>query len=218
MYPEAPVTRQRTGDDMLSSVTRARRGDHERGGGQACALPPARRFDLDVPRRLRGHSPGRDRDRHPACRTLDRRPGDAMGASSLLLAVGAAVVTIAECALAAEAFEPITVAADVLERSAAALRREADKALRHLGVRLRLAITEARSPLGADDAGWEELQRKATGWKLDDRDAALVLSRYARTRAWAGAFADADAAWQRGAEFATRARLFTDIAGWLSAR
>ena len=88
--------------------------------------------------------------------------------------------------------------------------------LRHLGIRLRLAITEARSPLGADDAGWEELQREATGWKLDDRDAALVLSCYARTRAWAGTFADADAAWQRGAEFATRARLFTDIAGWLS--
>lgn len=43
-----------------------------------------------------------------------------------------------------------------------------------------------------------------------------MLSRYARARAWAGAFADADAAWQRGAEFATRARLFTDIAGWLS--
>jgi hypothetical protein len=41
-------------------------------------------------------------------------------------------------------------------------------------------------------------------------------ARYARARAWAGAFADADAAWQRGAEFATRARLFTDIAGWLS--
>jgi hypothetical protein len=117
--------------------------------------------------------------------------GDPANRTLLLLAAGAAVVTIAECALAAEAFEPITVAADVLERSAAALRREADKTLRHLGVRLRLAITEARSPLGADDAGWEELQRKATGWKLDDRDAALVLSRYARTRAWAGAFADA---------------------------
>ena len=66
MYPEAPVTRQRNGDDMLSSVTRLRRGDHGRGGGQACALPPARRVDLGVPRRLRGHSPGRDRDRRPA--------------------------------------------------------------------------------------------------------------------------------------------------------
>jgi hypothetical protein len=143
-------------------------------------------------------------------------PADPANRTVLLLATGAAVVTIAECALAAEAFDPITDAADVLERSAAALRREADKTLRHLGVRLRLAIIEARSPMGAQDAGWEELQIEATGWKLDDPDAALVLSRYARARAWAGSFADADAAWQRGAEFATRARLFTDIAGWLS--
>ena len=142
--------------------------------------------------------------------------GDPAHRTVLLLAAGAAVVTIAECALAVEAFDAITATADVLERSATVLRREADRTLRHLGVRLPLAIAEARSPLGADDAGWEELQREATGWKLDDRDAALVLSRYARTRAWAGVFADADAAWQRGAEFATRARLFTDIAGWLS--
>jgi hypothetical protein len=143
-------------------------------------------------------------------------PADPAHRTVLLLAAGAAVVTVAECALAAEAFDAITAAADSLEQSAAALRREGDETLRHLGVRLRVAITEARGPTGADDAGWEELQREATGWKLDDRDAALVLSRYARTRAWAGSFADADAAWQRAAEFATRARLFTDIAGWLS--
>jgi hypothetical protein len=155
-----------------------------------------------------------------AAAQLDTLPavlsGDPAHRTVLLLAAGAAVVTIAECALAAEAFDAITVAADIFERSAAALRRETDKTVRHLGVRLRLAVAEARSPLGNDDAGWEGLQREATGWKLDDRDAALVLSRYARTRAWAGVFADADAAWQRGAEFATRARLFTDIAGWLS--
>jgi len=143
-------------------------------------------------------------------------PADPAHRTVLLLAAGAAAVTIAECALAAEGFDAITVAADVLERSAAALRREADKTLRHLSIRLRLAITEARSPMGADDPGWDELQKQATSWKLDDRDAALVLSRYARTRAWAGAFADADAGWQRGAEFASRARLFTDVAGWLS--
>ena len=35
MYPEAPVTRQRKGDDMLSSVTRARQGDHGRRDGLA---------------------------------------------------------------------------------------------------------------------------------------------------------------------------------------
>ncbi len=49
MYPEAPVTRQRSGDDMLSSVTRARRGDHERGAARP-APSRARRVDLDVPR------------------------------------------------------------------------------------------------------------------------------------------------------------------------
>lgn len=147
---------------------------------------------------------------------LDTLPANPANRTVLLLAAGAAVATIVECALAAEAFDAITVAADVLARSAAALRGEADKTLRYLGVRLRLAITEAGSPLGADGAGWEDLQREATGWKLDDLDAALVLSRYARARAWAGVFADADAAWQRGAEFATRARLFADIAGWLS--
>ena len=39
MYPEAPVTRQRTGDDMLSSITPGRRGDHDRGGLQPGPRP-----------------------------------------------------------------------------------------------------------------------------------------------------------------------------------
>jgi hypothetical protein len=143
---------------------------------------------------------------------------DPANRTTFLLAAGTAVVTIAECALAAEAFEAVATAADVLERSAAALCISSDETLRHLGVRLRLAVAEARSPLAASDAGWEDLQRDASGWKLDNRDAALVLARYARARAAAGVFADADAAWQRGAEFATRARLFADIGGWLSSQ
>jgi hypothetical protein len=36
MYPDAPVTRQFSGDDMLSSVTRPWRRDHEPGLRPAC--------------------------------------------------------------------------------------------------------------------------------------------------------------------------------------
>ena len=47
MYPEAPVTRQRTDDAMPSSVTQALAWAITGAGGRACALPPARQADPD---------------------------------------------------------------------------------------------------------------------------------------------------------------------------
>jgi transcriptional regulator with XRE-family HTH domain len=149
---------------------------------------------------------------------LGSLPTGPVNRSVLLRTAAAAIVTAAECALAAEASDAITAATDVLDRIAATFRSSHDKTLCHYDVRLRLALAEARSPLAADSAVWEELQNEATGWKLDDRDAALVLARYACARAAAGVFADADIAWQRATEFGTRARLFSDIAGWLSSQ
>lgn len=149
---------------------------------------------------------------------LDSVPAESAHRSVQLQAAAAAVVTAVECALAAEAFDAITASVDALGRMAAMLRSSPDETLRQFGIRLRVALAEARSPMAADDAVWEELQIEAISWKLDDRDAALVLARYARARAAAGVFADADIAWQRSAEFASRARLFADIAGWLSSQ
>jgi transcriptional regulator with XRE-family HTH domain len=149
---------------------------------------------------------------------LGSLPAGPANRSVILRPAAAAVVFAAECALTAEAFDAITTAADVLERTAATLRSSSDRRLCHFGIRLRLALAGARSPEAAGDSGWEELQNEASGWRLDDRDAALVLARYARARAVAGVFADADTAWQRAAEFATRARLFIDIADWLSSQ
>jgi hypothetical protein len=145
-------------------------------------------------------------------------PSDPSHRATLLVAAGAAIVTIAECAVAAEAFGAVNSAAGALERAAAVLVTAPGGTEKHLATRLRLALSEASSPFAADATGWEDLQREAIGWKLSDRDAALVLARYARARAWGGAALDADAAWQRGVEFGTRARLFADIAGWLSSQ
>jgi len=135
----------------------------------------------------------------------------------LLLAGGSAVVCVAECANASQSFSGLAAAADEVEVLAGLLAASSDSSLRHLSVRLRLAVIEAGSP-NASDGAWDAIQQEATGWRLDDRDAALVLARYARARAVCGATAEANAAWQRAVEFGSRARLFADIGGWLSAQ
>jgi hypothetical protein len=135
----------------------------------------------------------------------------------LLLAAGAAVVCVTECAIASESFSPVAAIRGDLEALAGLLGASGDAGVRHLGVRLRLAVIEARSP-DASDGAWDPIQQEATSWVLNDGDAALVLARYARARAVYGAAADADTAWRRAAEFASRARLFADIGGWMAAQ
>jgi uncharacterized protein YutE (UPF0331/DUF86 family) len=157
-----------------------------------------------------------------ASRSLDallgQLPEGASNRGVVLLAAGAAAVSAAEFAVATEAFAAVVAAEGVLSRLAGALTAGGSQTGAHLGVRLRLAAAEARDPFARDDGGWAQLQGKATSWELDDRDAALVLARYARARARDAASAEADAAWRRAAEFAARARLFSDIAGWMSAQ
>lgn len=157
-----------------------------------------------------------------ASRSLDallgQLPEGASDRAVVLLAAGAAAVSAAEFAVAAEAFAAVVAAEGVFSRLAGALTADGGQTGAHLGVRLRLAAAEAHDPFARDDGGWAQLQGKATSWEFDDRDAALVLARYARARARDAAGAEADAAWRRAAEFAARARLFSDIAGWMSAQ
>lgn len=143
-------------------------------------------------------------------------PAESQVRGPLLLAAGAAAVCITECATASESFSPVVAVSSDLEALARLLGASGDTEV-HLSVRLRLAVTEARSP-DAGDGAWDPIQREAANWVLSDGDAALVLARYARARAVYGAAADADTAWRRAAEFASRARLFADIGGWMAAQ
>jgi len=149
---------------------------------------------------------------------LEQLPVDPSDTGAVLLAAGTAASAMAECAIATLAFGEVAAVSDTLNRASAALAAAADTNLRHLGLRLRLAVAEAGSPFARDGSDWQQLQDEATSWQLNDQDAALVLARYARARANDGAASDADAAWRRAAEFGSRAQLFTDIAGWLSAQ
>jgi uncharacterized protein YutE (UPF0331/DUF86 family) len=147
-------------------------------------------------------------------------PAEGGDNARILLAAGAAAVSAAEFAIAAEAFAAVTTAGSVLSRFASRLSADVGQTGAHLSTRLRLAVAEGRNPFARDggDSGWAQLQEEATSWELENRDAALVLARYARARAKDGAPADADAAWRRAAEFAAHAHLFADIAGWMSAQ
>ena len=149
---------------------------------------------------------------------LARLPSGEAKKGALLLAAGGATISIIEFAVAAEAFAAIMMADGGLRRFAGALSANVAQIGLHLSTRLCLAITEARDPFARDSSEWAQLQTPTALWELNDRDAALVLARYARARARGAAPADADAAWRRAAEFASRAQLFSDIAGWMSAQ
>ena len=101
---------------------------------------------------------------------------------ALLLAAGGATISIIEFAVAAEAFAAIMMADGGLRRFAGALSANVAQIGLHLSTRLCLAITEARDPFARDSSEWAQLQTPTALWELNDRDAALVLARYARAR------------------------------------
>ena len=138
---------------------------------------------------------------------------------TLLLTTAATIaVTVAEIAVGAEVFLPVTAAANTFDRIADAPGSTLNGTFADLRMRLRLAVAEAQDPYAEDDGRWAHLHNEAADYKVSDRLAALVFGRLARARALGAASADADAAWRRAVEFGARAQLFSDSAGWLSAQ
>lgn len=148
---------------------------------------------------------------------LDGLEDTAIDRGTLVLVAGVAAATIADIAIAAEAFAGVAAAADLIDRVAETLRADTRPHRTRLLTRLRIAAAEARDPFAQESGGsWTRLVDEADRWDLDPGDAALVFARYARAKAIAAGPGAADAAWRRAVEFAGHARLFPDSADWLT--
>jgi hypothetical protein len=123
---------------------------------------------------------------------------------------GRVAVLFAETALAAEQPTEISRRSTALHRLADDLAEELTDD-RLLSMRLRLCLADVESQ-------WESLLDTVRGRRLPNDQAALVLARYARDRAWKADPQAAEDSWREAVERGCLARLNGDAADWLYAQ
>ncbi len=123
---------------------------------------------------------------------------------------GRATVLFAETALAAEQTGEILGRASALHVLAADLTKRSDED-KELAIRLRLCLADA-------EGQWQDLLDAARRRRLPNEQAALVLARYARDRAWQADPKAAEDCWREAVERGCLARLHEDAADWLYAQ